>query len=354
MQRTDAWRKQIADTIRTTEDLKKYIDLTPDEEEGIHQAEEEFRWHTTPYYASLIDKTDPECPIRMRSVPNKVELDVAGSMDPLLEEEHNPAPNIIKVYPDRVAWTVANTCPVLCRHCLRKRMVGREKFDFSNEAREEAFRYLEKTREIRDVLITGGDPLMYPDDFVEEILARLKSMPHIEIIRIGTRTPCTMPQRITPDLCDMLRKYHPLYVNTQFNHPKEITQEAGDACRLLADAGIPLGNQSVLLKGINDSPEIMRELVQGLLAMRVRPYYIYQAQTLVGTSHFITPIEKGLEIMESLRGYTSGLAVPVYLLDTPYGKIPMHPQTIVKREADAVYLKAWNGKVWREPNLREA
>ena len=353
MQKQESWRDQIANTIRNTDELKEYIELASDDEEGIHLAEAEFRWHITPYYASLMDKGDRLCPIRMQSVPDRVELDVTGTMDPLLEEEHNPAPNVIKVYPDRVAWTVANTCPVLCRHCLRKRMVGREKFDFSKEAREEAFRYFEKTEEIRDVLITGGDPLMYPDDFVEEILARLRGIPHIEIIRIGTRTPCTMPQRITPELCEMLKKYHPLYINTQFNHPKEITDESRRACALLADAGIPLGNQSVLLKDLNDDPETMRTLVQQLLIMRVRPYYIYQAQTLVGTSHFITPIEKGLEIMGALRGYTSGLAVPVYLLDTPYGKIPMHPQTIVDRDDEAVYLKAWNGKVWREPNKRE-
>jgi lysine 2,3-aminomutase len=277
-----------------------------------------------------------------------------GDLDPLLEEDHEPAPNVIRVYPDRVAWTVSNICPVLCRHCLRKRMVGREHFDFSKEAREEAFQFFRDTPEIRDVLITGGDPLMYPDDLIEEILAKLREIPHIEVVRIGTRTPCTMPQRITPKLCSMLKKYHPLYVNTQFNHPKELTEQAKEACARLADAGIPLGNQSVLLRGINDSVEVMKELVQGLMAMRVRPYYLYQAQTLAGTAHFITPIEKGLEIMSGLRGYTSGLAVPTYLLDTPYGKIPMSPETIVERDEDAVHLRAWNGKVWREPNPRES
>ena len=353
MQTNDAWRAQVSNTIRKTGDLKSYIELTEDEEKGIHEAEAEFRWHVTPYYASLMDKTDPDCPIRRQAIPDRIELDEMGTMDPLLEEEHNPAPNIIKVYPDRVAWTVANTCPVLCRHCLRKRMVGREKFDFSREAREEAFEYLSKSTEIRDVLITGGDPLMYDDEFIEEILSRLRRIPHIEIVRIGTRTPCTMPQRITPELCEMLKRYHPLYINTQFNHPRELTDQARHACALLADAGIPLGNQSVLLRGVNDDPELMKKLVQGLLAMRVRPYYIYQAQTLTGTSHFITPIEKGLEIMSSLRGYTSGLAVPVYLLDTPHGKIPMYPETIEKRDDDAVYLRAWNGKVWREPNKRQ-
>lgn len=301
-----------------------------------------------------MDSSDPNCPIRRQSVPDVLELhDPLGNLDPLLEEEHNPAPNVIKVYPDRVAWTVSNVCPVLCRHCLRKRMVGRENFDFSKEAREAAFRYFETHPEIRDVLLTGGDPLMYEDDVVEELVARLRAVPSIEIIRIGTRTPCTMPQRITSRLVAMLKKYHPLYINTQFNHPRELTTAAADACNLLADAGIPLGNQSVLLRGINDDPETMKQLVQGLLKQRVRPYYIYQAQTLSGTAHFRTPIEAGINLMKNLRGFTSGLAVPVYLLDTPHGKIPMYPETILRRDNDAVYLRSWDGKEWREPNPRE-
>ena len=347
------WKDQVRNTIRTTDSLKGYLNLNSEDEEAIHRAETEFRWHVTPYYASLMDKSDPRCPIRMQAVPQAVELqDDFGTIDPLLEEDHNPAPNVIKVYPDRIAWTVSNTCPVLCRHCLRKRMIGREKFDFGKEARNAAFDYIEKTETIRDVLITGGDPLMYDDELVEELVARLRAIDHVEIIRIGTRTPCTMPQRITDRLCRMLKRYHPLFINTQFNHPKELTEEAAVACGKLADAGIPLGNQSVLLKGINDDVETMKTLVKGLLRMRVRPYYIYQAQTLTGTAHFITPIEKGLEIMAGLRGFTSGLGVPVYLLDTPYGKIPMHPQTIVDRDEEAVYLKAWNGKVWRELNKK--
>ena len=296
---------------------------------------------------------DPNCPLRLQAIPREAELnDAEGMMDPLLEEEHNPAPNVIKVYPDRIAWTVANICPVLCRHCLRKRMVGRERFDFSEEAKEAAFKYIENAPEIRDVLVTGGDPLMHSDEFIEDLLGRLRSIKHVEIIRIGSRTPCTMPQRITGKLCGILKKAHPLWFNTQFNHPNELTEEAREACERLADAGIPLGNQSVLLAGINDEPETMKKLVQGLIKIRVRPYYIYQAQILSGTAHFRTPIEKGLDIIRSLRGHTSGLAVPVFVLDTPYGKIPMHPETIVKRDDDAVYLRAWDGKIWKEPNPR--
>lgn len=353
MRNTSDWQWQLKNMIRTVGDLEKYIDVSPEERDEISRAEREFSWRVTPYYASLMDKTDRACPIRLQAIPAARELaDTAGVMDPLLEEEHNPAPNIIKVYPDRIAWTVSNSCAMLCRHCLRKRMVGRESFDFSRSAKEAAFEYIRSTPEIRDVLITGGDPLLYPDDTVEELVSRLREIPHVEIIRIGSRTPCTLPQRITDSLVTMLAKYHPLYVNTQFNHPKELTPEAGEACARLADAGIPLGNQSVLLAGINDDPAVMKELVQGLLRFRVRPYYIYQAQTLTGTSHFITPIEKGLEIIEALRGYTSGLAVPVYLLDTPYGKIPMHPNNIVKRDEEAVHLRSWDGKIWREPNPR--
>ena len=352
--KSDSWRWQVAETIQSVEELQEYVHLNSEEEEGIRLAESEFSWHITPYYVSLMDADDGNCPIRKQAIPQRLELyDEFGMMDPLEEEKHNPAPNVIKVYPDRIAWTISNTCPVLCRYCLRKRMVGREHFDFSKEAQDAALEYIAHTPEIRDVLLTGGDPLMYSDDFIDEILGRLRAIPSVEIVRIGSRTPCTMPQRITDKLCRTLKKYHPLWFNTQFNHPKELTEEAQTACMRLADAGIPLGSQSVLLRGINDEPAVMKALVQGLVRFRVRPYYIYQAQTLKGTSHFITPIEKGIKIIESLRGYTTGFAVPVYLLDTPYGKIPMNPETIVKRDTDAVYLKSWNGKIWREPNKRD-
>ena len=349
------WKTQASSLIKSTDSLGEYVDLTSAEIDGIKAAEYEFAWHITPYYAGLMDRTDRECPIRLQAIPQQVELETleAAVLDPLEEESHNPAPNIIQVYPDRVAWTVSNVCPVLCRHCLRKRMVGREDFAFTEEVRDAALDYLRSNSAIRDVLITGGDPLMRSDEFIDDLLGRLRGIEHIEIVRIGSRTPCTMPQRITPELCAILAKYHPLWFNTQFNHPNEITPEAEHACAMLANAGIPLGNQSVLLKGINDDPETMKTLVQHLVRIRVRPYYIYQAQTLTGTSHFITPIERGLEIIRSLRGFTTGFSVPVYLLDTPYGKIPMHPDTIVKRDDDSVYLKAWNGRVWREPNPKE-
>jgi lysine 2,3-aminomutase len=350
----EKWKYQASKSIRKTDKLREYIPITSEKEDDILAVESEFSWRITPYYASLMDKDNSECPIMRQAVPDIAELhDPLGVIDPLDEEKHSPAPNIIKVYPDRIAWCVSNRCAVLCRHCLRKRMVGRESFDFSEEARNSALDYIARTPEIRDVLLTGGDPLMYEDDMLEEILARLREIVHVEIIRIGSRTPCTMPQRITEKLCRMLKKYHPLWLNTQFNHPKELTEEATEACALLADAGIPLGNQSVLLRGINDDPEIMKELVRGLVKMRVRPYYIYQCQTLSGTAHFRTPVEAGIEVIRNLRGFTTGFAVPTYVLDTPYGKVPMAPNYIVDRDEDAVYLRNFEGKVWRELNPKD-
>jgi lysine 2,3-aminomutase len=347
----ESWEQQVASSIRTVDELKEYIDLSSEEEEGILDVEAEFSWRITPYYADLMNRSDRSCPIRRQAVPDVAELhDPLGIIDPLEEEKHNPAPNVIKVYPDRIAWCVSNRCAVLCRHCLRKRMVGRESFDFSREACDEALDYIAGTPEIRDVLLTGGDPLMYPDEFIEDILARLREIDHVEIIRIGSRTPCTLPQRITEKLCRMLKKYHPLWLNTQFNHPKELTEEASEACARLANAGIPLGNQSVLLRGINEDPETMKRLVQGLVRIRVRPYYIYQCQILSGTAHFRTPIEAGIEVIRNLRGFTTGFAVPSYVLDTPYGKVPMAPQYIANRDEEAVYLRNFEGKIWREPN----
>jgi len=348
------WIYQVRNSINTIDELKEYIEVTQEEEEHILAVQAEFSWLITPYYASLMDSDDPDCPITKQVVPDIAELhDPLGVMDPLEEEKHSPATNVIKVYPDRIAWCVSNRCPTLCRHCLRKRMVGRENFDFSIEARNAALDYIAGTPEIRDVLLTGGDPLMYSDDMVEELLSRLRAIEHVEIVRIGSRTPCTMPQRITEKLCRMLKKYHPLWLNTQFNHPKELTEEADEACARLADAGIPLGNQSVLLRGINDDPVTMKALVRGLVKMRVRPYYLYQCQILSGTAHFRTPVEVGIEIIRNLRGFTTGFAVPTYVLDTPYGKVPMGPEYMVDRDDEAVYLESFAGKTWREPNRRE-
>ncbi len=349
----DDWQWQVRNSIKTINELEEYIKLTDDDKKEIEEAQAEYSWGITPYYARLMDKEDPKCPIRLQALPQSAELhDQVGVIDPLQEENHCPVHNIIRVYPDRIAWCVSNRCAVLCRHCLRKRMVGRENFNFSKDARKRAFDWIRQTPEIRDVLLTGGDPLMYPDDFLEEFLSELRSIDHVEIIRIGSRTLCTMPQRITEDLCAMLKKYHPLWINTQFNHPKEITEEAAKACNMLADAGIPLGNQSVLLKGINDDIETMKELVRGLVKIRVRPYYIYQCQILAGTEHFRTPVEVGMNIIKNLRGYTTGFAVPTFVLDTPYGKVPMSPNYIVERTEEYVALENFEGKVWREPNKR--
>ena len=348
----DDWRWQLDNRITTVEQLEQYIELTPEEREGIEAASGHFTWAITPYYASIMDRSDRRCPIRMQMVPTADELlDDLGVPDPLAEGKHSPVELIIRVYPDRLAFLVGNRCATYCRFCLRKEtMVGRPDRDFSDDKISQGVEYVREHPEIRDVLMTGGDPLLLPDGRLEDIIARLRAIPHVEVIRIGSRTPCTLPQRITPELCRMLEKYHPLYVNTHFNHPKEITLEAEQACARLAGAGIPLGNQSVLLRGINDDPAVMKKLCRQLMRIRVRPYYIYQCQILSGTRHFRTPIETGIEIMRSLQGYTSGLAVPKYVLDTPYGKIPIAPSYVVGREGDDMVLRSWDGKEWREPN----
>lgn len=352
MSHQDDWRWQLANRITTVDELAEYIELTDRERRGIEAASRSFTWAITPYYAGLMDPKDPDCPIRRQAVPSEEELyDDLGVPDPLEEGEHQPTELVIHVYPDRVAFTVGNRCPVYCRHCLRKEtMVGKPDVEFSDEKISEGIRYIRETPAIRDVLLTGGDPLLMPDDRMEDILARLHAIPTVEVIRIGSRTPCTLPQRITPELCRMLERYHPLYLNTQFNHPREITPEAEQACARLASAGIPLGNQAVLLRGVNDDVAVMKKLCQELMRVRVRPYYVYQCQVLTGTKHFRTPIECGLEIMKQLQGYTSGLAVPKYVLDTPYGKVPLMPSYIVGRKEDDMVMRSYDGKIWREPN----
>ncbi|MDP6107411.1 MAG: KamA family radical SAM protein, partial [Candidatus Brocadiia bacterium] len=334
MKDRDDWQWQLANRITSVEGLERYIELTGEERRGIEAASQRFTWAITPYYAGLMDRTDRGCPIRLQAVPQEDELhDELGVPDPLDEGKHSPVELIIRVYPDRLAFCVGNRCAVYCRHCLRKEtMVGKPDLAFSDEKITEGIDYIRAHPKIRDVLLTGGDPLLATDEWVEDILARLRAIPHVECIRIGSRTPCMLPQRITPELCSMLEKHHPIYLNTQFNHPREITPEAEAACGRLAGAGIPLGNQSVLMRGVNDSVEVMKALCRELMRIRVRPYYIYQCQILSGTRHFRTPIESGLEIMRNLQGYTSGLAVPKYVLDTPYGKIPIAPNYVIGRE----------------------
>ncbi len=345
------WGWQMRNRIRTAEALREWIDPTPEEEAAIRDLASRFRFVITPYYASLMNPTDPNCPMRKQVVPRPIELgDAAGLADPLNEVEHSPVKNVIRVYPDRIAFCVNNECALYCRYCLRKRMVGEEGWAMQKRELEVALDWIAATPEIRDVLLTGGDPLIFSDGRLEWLLRRLREIPHVELIRLGTRLPVTLPFRVTDDLCAMLEKYHPIWVNTHFNHPGELTAEAAAAADRLLRAGIPVGNQSVLLRGVNDSLPVMKELCETLVRMRVRPYYVYQAQLLEGTEHFRVPIEEGIEIFRAMRGRTSGFAIPQYVLDTPHGKVPLDHAFVKGRDGDDFVVEAWDGTIWREPN----
>jgi lysine 2,3-aminomutase len=343
------WRWQLKNGISTLEHLEKVVDLTADERENLKKALGKFTMAITPYYASLMDPRNPDDPVRMQSVPRIAELhdDPSDLSDPLHEDVDSPVPGLTHRYPDRVLLLITNICSMNCRHCTRRRLVGFEDVHMSEENIAASIEYIRAHKEVRDVLISGGDPLVLPDDRLESVISRLRAIDHVEIIRIGTRTPVVMPMRITESLVAMLRKYHPIYINTHFNHPKEITQEAKRALARLADAGIPVGNQSVLLRGINDSPEIMKELVHKLLTVRVRPYYIYQCDLSMGISHFRTTVAKGIEIIESLRGHTTGLAVPTYVVDAPGGggKIPVMPNYVIAMGENRVILRNYEGVI---------
>ncbi|MEW6047361.1 MAG: KamA family radical SAM protein [Bacillota bacterium] len=344
------WRWQFRNRVRCAEDLARHARVTPEMAQAIEACSREFRFAVTPYYLSLIDWSDPNDPIRRQAIPNAEELeDPLGGTDPLQEEDHSPVKGLVHLYPDRVAFLVTADCAIYCRHCTRKRFVGKGG-KMTAEDVDRAIEYIRQTPQIRDVLVTGGDPLVASDAWLESLISRIRAIAHVEIIRIGTRMPVTMPQRITPELCNMLQKYHPIWVNTHFNHPRELTAEAAAAVDRLLRAGIPVGNQTVLLKGVNDDPEVMRQLVQGLLKMRVRPYYLYQCDLLRGTAHFRTPIETGLEIISSLQGWTTGFGVPTYVVDTPIGKIPVMPQNLVERGDGYVVLRNFQGRTIRLPN----
>ncbi|MFO7156185.1 MAG: lysine 2,3-aminomutase [Pseudomonadota bacterium] len=349
------WRWQQRNRVTTLEELEKVIDLTEEERNAFEESHARFHMAITPYYASLMDPEDPNCPIRLQSVPKMGELLVLPTdlEDPLAEERDMPVPGITHRYPDRVLFYITHNCPVYCRHCTRKRKVSDPSSAAAKKQIEDGLAYIEAHPEIRDVVISGGDPLSLSDERLDYILGRLRAIPHIEIFRLGTRNLVTLPQRITDDFVYMLRKHHPVYVNTHFNHPKELTEEAFEACRKLADAGCVLGNQMVLLKGVNDDPKIVKELNHKLLMARVRPYYIYQCDLSQGISHFRTSVEKGLEIIEALRGHTSGLAVPHYVIDAPGGggKIPMLPSYVVRRDGKQIVLRNYQFKefVYEEP-----
>ncbi|HWV37018.1 MAG TPA: lysine 2,3-aminomutase [Vulgatibacter sp.] len=349
------WHWQQRNRVTGLEMLEKVIDVTDAERNAFEQSHAQFHMGITPYYASLMDPADPNCPIRLQSVPQQGELLVLPTdlEDPLAEERDMPVPGITHRYPDRVLFYTTHNCPVYCRHCTRKRKVSDPSTAAAKKQIEDGLAYIEAHPEIRDIVISGGDPLSLSDDRLDYILGRLRAIPHVEIFRLGTRNLVTLPQRITDDFAAMLRKHQPVFVNTHFNHPKECTAEAFEACRKLADAGCVLGNQMVLLKGVNDDPKIVKELNHKLLMMRVRPYYIYQCDLSQGISHFRTPIEKGLEIIESLRGHTSGLAVPHFVVDAPGGggKIPLLPEYMVKRDGKRITLRNFEHKefVYEEP-----
>lgn len=341
------WHWQVENRITSLEELDQIIALTEDERAGIKDCLDSLRMAITPYYASLMDPEDPNCPIRKQAIPVTWELEASHCdlADPLYEDVDSPTPGLTHRYPDRVLLLVTDQCAMYCRHCTRRRIAGTTDQPRPQHEIEAAIAYIEKTPGVRDVLISGGDALLLADDVIESLLKRLRSIPHVEIIRFGTRAPVVLPQRITPALCNMLRKYHPIWLNTHFNHPKEITPESRAACERLVDAGIPVGNQTVLMKNVNDCPYIMKQLVQDLVKMRVRPYYLYQCDLSEGLEHFRTSVAKGIEIIELLRGHTSGFAVPTYVVDAPGGggKIPVNPQYMVSMSDKKVILRNYEG-----------
>ena len=341
------WKWQLKHRIRDSRILGQILGLTQLEMRRIDRVSQVYRWAISPYYLSLVDEDYENSPIYRQAVPDLRELLPGGSLDPMNEALTSPAPCVTRRYPDRLIINVTNQCAMYCRHCQRRRNIGEHDLHACREDIARAVEYVAQNREVRDVLITGGDALLLSDRMLDMLLNKLYHLPHVEIIRIGTRTPVTLPQRITPELCDIIRKYPPIYINTQFNHPLEITPESKQACDRLAEAGAILGNQAVLLRGINDRPYIMRRLNHKLLKIRVRPYYIFHAKDVKGTRHFQTTIQEGMDIIASLRGHTSGMAVPTYIVNAPggLGKIPLMPNHIMHMDADKAVLMTWEGNI---------
>ncbi len=348
------WRWQLANRLNSSEDFDKVLELTESERKALN-TQGLFRVDITPYFVSLIDPEDANDPIRKQVIPTAEEIaSFTGMMeDSLAEDRHSPVPGLVHRYPDRVLMLVTTQCASYCRYCTRSRIVGDPSATFSRAEFEAQIEYLKHTPQVRDVLLSGGDPLTLAPKILEELLARLREIPHIEILRIGTRVPVFLPMRVTDELCEMLQKYHPLWMNIHVNHPNEITQELAQACDKLTRAGIPLGNQAVLLAGVNDCVHIQRKLVQDLIRIRVRPYYLYQCDLVEGAGHFRTPVAKGIEIIEGLRGHTSGFAVPTYIIDAPGGggKIPVMPNYQISMSDHKVILRNYEGFIttYEEP-----
>lgn len=346
----ELWQELLRQSVDSGKDLVERFGFDQELAERLNKL---FHIRINPYYLSLIRY--PGDPIWLQCIPDAAELQDDGlPEDPLSEEAHSPVPSITHRYPDRVLFLVTSQCSMYCRFCTRKRKVS-DSSKINSKWIQDGIDYIAAHPEVRDVVLSGGDPLMLTDYALEKVLSALRAIPHVEIIRLGTKMPCVLPQRITPKLCRMIKKYHPIYVNTHFNHPWECTPEAERACAMLADAGCPVGNQAVLMKGVNDDPEVMLELHRKLLKMRVRPYYIYQADLTRGTNHFRTPVRVGLEIMDKLRGHTSGLAVPYYVIDAPGGggKIPLLPQYVLGRDGNDIILRNYKYEIYTYPDVEE-
>jgi len=342
--------------VTSADELARYVELTPEERAGFAASEQLFRVGLTPYYAGLMDKQHASCPIRMQAIPRAVEADIRDEelRDPLGEDSRNPAPSIVHKYPDRVLFLVVDRCGIYCRHCNRRRLVGGDEPPTTSDL-EAGLDYIARTPRVRDVLLSGGDPLLLSTRRLGYLLGRLRAIPHVETIRLGTRLPVVCPMRVDDELCAMLRLHHPLFINTHFNHAKELTPEARGACERLADAGVPVGNQTVLLRGVNSSVRSLRALMRGLLRARVRPYYLFQGDTVIGTDHLRTPVEAAQELYRGLRGWMNGMAVPMLVLDAPGGggKVPIVPSYIESHDEQRVVVRTYRGARIEYPQPRE-
>jgi lysine 2,3-aminomutase len=349
------WKWQLRNRVTTLEGLEKHLRLTPEERAGVILSGNKLSLAVTPHYFNLIEAENPDCPIRRQIIPHVGEGTVsAGEMaDPCGEDTHMPVPGLVHRYPDRVLFLVTDRCASYCRYCTRSRVVSGAGEQELETDFDQAIAYLEKHTEVRDVLLSGGDPLLFSDEKLDALLGRLRAIPHIEFLRIGTRVPIFLPQRITPELCAVLRKHHPLWISIHTNHPRELTTEVRDGLARLADSGVPLGNQSVLLRGVNDSLPVMRTLVQKLLRCRVRPYYLYQCDLIRGSAHLRAPVAKGIEIIEGLRGHTTGYAVPQFVIDAPGGggKVPVNPGYVFFHDREKVVFRNFEGQVFEYPEL---
>jgi len=352
------WHWQIRNRISDSDKLANFLNLNEKQKQDIDNVGKKFRWAISPSYLSLINPEGEhyQDPIYLQSVPTGLELQEGiGSADPMAEEFTNPAQCITRRYPDRLIINITNQCAMYCRHCQRRRNIGETDVPQSKENLQEAIDYISNTPEIRDVLITGGDPFTLSDDLLDWLLGELDKIPHLEYKRLGSRMLVTLPQRVTPEFCEMLKKHHPVYVNTHFNNPMEVTEESKKACEMLVNAGVPLGNQAVLLRGINDDAHVIKKLNHELLKIRVRPYYIFHAKGVIGTMHFRTSVDIGIEIMEYLRGYTSGLAIPTFIINAPdgKGKTPILPEYWISQGRDTVTIRTWEGEIIKYPNKDE-